>query len=748
MGTLNVTINSLPENNGSPITDIEYRVDGGEEFSSGGTGSFILNGLPGGTPVDVQIRAVNAIGPGAWSVAKTATPTGDDITAEVWGATGDSLIDGLWMEVYAREEQDTDWPGVKQVKNDGTISDDITPLDNQYGQPGGYDRFSLMEYFGKRRHELTGRTIYIIQCAIGGASIGGEDEEASQWMVGGALHEGAITRLNRDIATVIAAEDNAVFMGIVQQLGSNDYEYSPFYENSAAAVADMHSRIYMNGVSGETAAGNIQHLFITPRPERLRLADSTYKVGWALRDLSLETPGGRFYVPEVGYGDLHHFAEGVRRTGIGAAEILASTTPPSFTLAAASIGANDPYRQELVSADETARWYVSGADADDFEVVLDYYTLPIGGGNEESYRVRNFIQWKDGITHGTGTKNVTVNAVSGSGAASSQAHTVTIGAATLTSPTDTASGHNTADLSVTSALSSGTLYWYVSTSATPPSADDLIDGAGAVAFGSQTVSASGVQSIEATGLTADTEQFAHFLHVRTNGQRSAIVSGNGFTTDPVPSTGSIELVVHTVARYTGASTGATTDPINTSDADFLVISISGYTGGTPSVSDSNGNTWTPLTEHVDSESNSSHQHFYCANPTKGTGHTFTLSGDAVYGRINVTAWSGVHQSSPLDDEAATQHSAGTTPFTSGAITPAQNGTLLIAMLAGGTGEDLEFNGTPAFTELDIHAAIGGQTYRTALAYYVQETSASINSSWTSVVSPGALTASLTAFKPA
>jgi len=75
-GTLNVTINSLPGNGGAAITDIEYTLDGGDNWiSSGGTTDFAISGLTDDVPQAVAIRAVNSVGAGASSLPRTVTPT-------------------------------------------------------------------------------------------------------------------------------------------------------------------------------------------------------------------------------------------------------------------------------------------------------------------------------------------------------------------------------------------------------------------------------------------------------------------------------------------------------------------------------------------------------------------------------------------------------------------------------------------------------------------------------------------------
>jgi hypothetical protein len=110
-------------------------------------------------------------------------------------------------------------------------------------------------------------------------------------------------------------------------------------------------------------------------------------------------------------------------------------------------------------------------------------------------------------------------------------------APTLSSPVDTVTGSTTADLSVSTDEGTGTLYWVVSTSSTPPSAaqvkaGQMHTGAAAADSGSQAVSGTGIQSISggADGLTADTAYFAHYMHEDAATNQSSAASGDGFTT--------------------------------------------------------------------------------------------------------------------------------------------------------------------------------------------------------------------------
>lgn len=109
---------ALTGDGGSPLTRVEYSLDGDTWVDTASLAtSFVLTGLPNGTPVDVQVRAINAIGTGAASAVATATPrtvpgapqsvaavsnTGSlDVTWSAPSSDGGSAITGYTVRVYA-----------------------------------------------------------------------------------------------------------------------------------------------------------------------------------------------------------------------------------------------------------------------------------------------------------------------------------------------------------------------------------------------------------------------------------------------------------------------------------------------------------------------------------------------------------------------------------------------------------------------------------------------------------------------
>lgn len=100
----------------------------------------------------------------------------------------------------------------------------------------------------------------------------------------------------------------------------------------------------------------------------------------------------------------------------------------------------------------------------------------------------------------------------------------------LSSPTGTATGSTTATVGATTDEGNGTMYAFVSTSATPPSATDLKAGTGATWSGSQAISSTGAKTLSATGLTASTGYYAHLIHTDAAANDSNIVTSAQFTT--------------------------------------------------------------------------------------------------------------------------------------------------------------------------------------------------------------------------
>jgi hypothetical protein len=178
-----------------------------------------------------------------------------------------------------------------------------------------------------------------------------------------------------------------------------------------------------------------------------------------------------------------------------------------------------------------------------------------------------------------------------------------------------------------------------------------------------------------------------------------------------------------VATSTKTSTGIlTTDPIDTTGANLLVMSSASYNAGTPtSISDSKGNTWTTLTTRA-ATSGATHCFFYAKNATVGSGHTFTIS--APFQAVIVYAFAGVDTTSPFDVENG---ATGSSPLATGSVTPSVNGALVLSGYANDSSSSIAVSGG-SFTQTTVPYS-SGANMAGAAGYLVQATATAINPSW-------------------
>lgn len=199
-------------------------------------------------------------------------------------------------------------------------------------------------------------------------------------------------------------------------------------------------------------------------------------------------------------------------------------------------------------------------------------------------------------------------------------------------------------------------------------------------------------------------------------------------------------LVSNVAAQSSTTNTITTGAIDTSGATLLVALVNHYTGGGGGaiLSDSKGNTWVGLTAQSVPTVSTSVRLYYAANPTVGTGHTFTATGTFSFPFVAAQAFSGALTVSPFDQQNGNT-SSGATNLTTGSVTPSENDELLIAGLgfqdAIGTATptiDLSFTRTNSLDR--IVEGLGG-----AIAYLVQTTAAAANPTWSWVTSRPACT---------
>lgn len=185
----------------------------------------------------------------------------------------------------------------------------------------------------------------------------------------------------------------------------------------------------------------------------------------------------------------------------------------------------------------------------------------------------------------------------------------------------------------------------------------------------------------------------------------------------------ITLISNTQA---GSSNGTdvTTSAIDTTGAKFLVISAS-YSTAAPTITDSKSNTWTALTAQT-TVGSGINRLYYVANPTVGTNHTFTNTGNVP--SISVMAFSNVILSSPFDVEGGGVGNTVTSKAT-GSITPSLNNELVITGLQIDGSLTTDYVVDSGFTANTYVGGAGGIHVGCGMAYKIQTTAAAVNPTW-------------------
>lgn len=192
------------------------------------------------------------------------------------------------------------------------------------------------------------------------------------------------------------------------------------------------------------------------------------------------------------------------------------------------------------------------------------------------------------------------------------------------------------------------------------------------------------------------------------------------------------IVAETDAANVGGG-GVTTSAIDTAGANLIVIA----TGISGAISDSKGNTYTQITA-----GDPGCRLWYCANPTVGSGHTFTIDGTSNFSPIAVQAFAGAH-ASPLDNN--TVNSAVGTTVQPGSITPSVNNCLLVAAMSNPSAALTTTSIDSGFTQTCDRGFVGSNSYGIAMGYLSQTTAGAVNPTFT-VNASSTNVAAMAAFK--
>lgn len=192
--------------------------------------------------------------------------------------------------------------------------------------------------------------------------------------------------------------------------------------------------------------------------------------------------------------------------------------------------------------------------------------------------------------------------------------------------------------------------------------------------------------------------------------------------------GSSPVVSH--AQCLGTN-GGTSSGINTTGADTIFLSVAYQGTASPSVSDSNGNTWTLIRQHNNGFDKWNELYRSAGGAASvGSGHTFTVTLTTGVIGIAVTAFAGGATSS-IDDVENSAGAVFTATIQPGSITPSAANTLIITGIGNSdTGNDPSAIGSSFTVAAHVASDAGAVGFGCGIAYLVQGAAAAVNPTWT------------------
>jgi hypothetical protein len=172
-------------------------------------------------------------------------------------------------------------------------------------------------------------------------------------------------------------------------------------------------------------------------------------------------------------------------------------------------------------------------------------------------------------------------------------------------------------------------------------------------------------------------------------------------------------------KISGAN-GGTTPSIDTTGADCIAIFLA-Y-GGTPTVSDSKGNTYTADVTRTNAVTG---RWYYCIAPTVGSGHTFTVGSSGLVATMLVVALSGVKQTSPFVTTGGTDINGVTESKFGVSLTPPENNCIVLMGTGMSTATISSAVAGSGWTLDQWESGVGSTYYGGSVSHKVQTTATAI-----------------------
>jgi hypothetical protein len=190
------------------------------------------------------------------------------------------------------------------------------------------------------------------------------------------------------------------------------------------------------------------------------------------------------------------------------------------------------------------------------------------------------------------------------------------------------------------------------------------------------------------------------------------------------------VAIFPIASVNVGGDGSTTAPINPSGATLLIAHVAYLWDNltSPSILDSNLNTWLVVNDVQNGLLNLSSKLFYAANAIVSPGQTFTVNGPGLRPLLEIAAFGGVATANVLDRRNTNGSADTVTTAQPGAITPLIYNELVISAIASDGSQPLKIDS--GYSIIDQAPASGLTNMQGGLAFLVQGKAGSTNPTWT------------------
>lgn len=179
------------------------------------------------------------------------------------------------------------------------------------------------------------------------------------------------------------------------------------------------------------------------------------------------------------------------------------------------------------------------------------------------------------------------------------------------------------------------------------------------------------------------------------------------------------ITVIATQKIAGAS-GGTTPAFNSTGANCIAVYLA-Y-GGSPTVTDNQGNTYTAETVRTNTVSG---RWYYCLNATVNAGHTVTIGGGSTVSSCVVYALAGVATTAAYSSPGGTDIASGTAASFGAAFTPPENNCIILMGAGLTTATITGVTGANGWTVDQWTSGVGGTNYGSLVGYKIQTTATQV-----------------------